>query len=406
MKEKNLIIFILTVGVFGILNTEMGFIGILPDIADRFDVTVATAGWLVSVFAIGVAISGPTMPLLFSGVNRKKVMVLVLSIFVAGNIISIFTTSFTVLLIARIIPALFHPVYVSLAFSVAANSVSIKDAPKAISKVFIGVSAGMVVGVPIASFMASTFNLQVALAFFSLVNILVLIATILYIPSIPVKERVSYGSQLGVLKKSLTWFSILAALLINAAIFGVYSYLAEYLQTVTNLSGNVTSFILLVYGAANIIGNVLAGKLLISNPVMTTFFIPALLAVLYVFLFFTGQFTFPAATLILIWGILAGIGANITQYVVASAATEAPDFANGLFLSSVNIGTTIGTAAGGLIISSMGTPYVVLAGLFAALVSLVFILLRNRSYSAATKKEDRNCQGIKIPKNHSRIKAL
>jgi len=389
MKGNNLIVLILTVGVFGILNTEMGFIGILPDIADHYGVSVATAGWLVSIFAIGVAISGPTMPLLFSGVYRKKVMVLVLSIFVAGNIISIFTSSFTVLLIARIIPALFHPVYVSLAFSVAANSVSIKDAPKAISKVFIGVSAGMVVGVPIASFMASTFNLQIALSFFALINILVLIASLLFIPSIPVKESISYGAQLGVLKKSLTWFSILSALLFNAAIFGVYSYLAEYLQTVTNVSSSVTSFMLLVYGAANIIGNVLAGRLLTSNPIKTMVFVPVLLGLLYAILFFTGQFTFPTAILILIWGILAGIGANITQYVVSSAATKAPDFSNGLFLSSVNIGTTIGAAVGGLFISSMGTSYVILVGIFAAILSLVFILLRNHKYSSSTATAQR-----------------
>jgi len=385
LKGNNLIVLILTIGVFGILNTEMGFIGILPDIADRFGVSVSKAGWLVSIFAIGVAISGPTMPLLLSGLNRKKVMVLVLSIFVAGNIISIFTSSFTVLMIARIIPALFHPVYVSLALSVAANSVSAQDAPKAISKVFIGVSAGMVVGVPIASFMASTFNLQIALSFFALVYIIVLLATVWFIPSIPVKEGISYGSQLRVLKKSLTWLSILVALLINAAIFGVYSYLAEYLQSVTNLSGNLTSFILLIYGAANIIGNVLAGRLLTSNPVRTIFFVPALLGALYALLFFTGQFTFLSAILILFWGILAGLGANITQYVVTAAATEAPDFANGLFLSSVNIGTTIGTAAGGVFIATLGTPYVLLAGIIAALLSLVFIVLRNHTLNTAAQ---------------------
>lgn len=167
-KRKNLLLFILTVGVFGILNTEMGFIGILPDIAAYFDVSVATAGWLVSIFAIGVAISAPTMPLLFSGINRKKVMLIVLSVFVVGNIVSIFTSSFTVLLIARIIPALFHPVYVSLAFLAAADSVSKEESPKAVSKILIGVSAGMVVGVPIASFIASVSNLQIALSFFAM----------------------------------------------------------------------------------------------------------------------------------------------------------------------------------------------------------------------------------------------
>lgn len=379
-KRNSFIIFILTVGVFGILNTEMGFIGILPDIAEYFDVSVATAGWLVSIFAIGVAISGPIMPLLCSRFNRKNVMVLVLVIFVIGNIISIFTASFAVLLAARIIPALFHPVYVSLAFSAAADSVSRAEAPKAVAKIFIGVSAGMVVGVPIASFIAGTTNLQIALAFFAIVNILVLIATVIYVPSMPIKETISYGKQLKVLQKSVTWFSIIIVVLVNAAIFGVYSYLAEYLQTVTNVSPSVTSLLLFVYGAANIIGNILAGRLLTFNPIRTIMALPFLLGGIYIILFFAGQLTLATAAIILIWGIIAGIGANINQYLVTSAAPEAPDFSNGMFLSACNIGTTIGTAIGGLFISGMGTQYVVLVGIIAVILSFVFILLRNSEY--------------------------
>ncbi len=115
-KRNNLMIFILTIGVFGILNTEMGVIGILPDIADHFDVSVSKAGLLVSLFALGVAIAGPTMPLLFSGIDRKKVMLLVLGVFILGNIVSLFTTNFTVALVARIVPAFFHPVYCFIGF--------------------------------------------------------------------------------------------------------------------------------------------------------------------------------------------------------------------------------------------------------------------------------------------------
>lgn len=382
MKRKSLLLFILTVGVFGILNTEMGFIGILPDISGHFGVSVSTAGWVVSIFAIGVAISAPTMPLLFSGINRKKVMILVLSVFIVGNIISIFTSNFTVLLIARIIPALFHPVYVSLAFSAAADSVSKEEAPKAVSKIFIGVSAGMVVGVPIVSFIASVSNLQIAMAFFAVVNIIVLIATLLFVPSMPVKEKISYGTQLNVLKKSVTWLSIIIVILLNSAVFGVYSYLADYLQTVTNISPNITSLMLFIYGAANIIGNILAGRLLTINPIKTIVSLPFLLGVVYIILFFMGQLTLPMVIIILLWGILSGIAANINQYVVTSSAPEAPDFANGLFLSSANIGTTIGTAVGGLFISAMGTQYVILVGLLSVILSAVFIFLRNNMYSS------------------------
>ncbi|MBW0930186.1 MFS transporter [Priestia megaterium] len=376
-KQNKLLIFVLTLGAFGIINTEMGVIGILPYIADHFHISVSKAGWLVSLFALTVSISGPTMPLLFSGVNRKKAMLLVLGIFVLGIIISIFTTNFAIAIIARVIPAIFHPIYFSAAFTMAANSVSKEDAPKAVSKVFIGVSAGMVLGVPIASFLASTVSFQLSMTFFAVINAIVFIATWTFFPSMPVTERLSYGAQLSVLKKPITWLSIIAVLLLNSAVFGVYSYLAEYLKSVTNISGQLISFMLILFGGANILGNIIAGKLLTKNAIKTVVVFPFALGVVYIILFFIGQFTWPMAIMTLVWGIFAGIGTNINQYWISSAAPEAPDFANGLFLSSVNLGTTIGTAVGGLFISGMGTQYVVLVGILSLILSVLFILPRS-----------------------------
>ncbi|MFY0762508.1 MFS transporter [Metabacillus dongyingensis] len=380
-KRNNLLIFILTTGVFGIINTEMGVIGILPSIADHFHVSVSKAGLLVSLFALAVAVSGPTMPLLFSGMNRKTVMLLVLGVFVLGNVVSIFTTNFTLALIARVIPAFFHPIYCSLAFTVAAASVSKEEAPKAVSKVFIGVSAGMVIGVPVVSFIANVVSIEMAMAFFAIVNAIVFIATLLFVPSMPVEERLSYGVQLSVLKKSITWLSIVAVILLNSAVFGVYSYLAEYLKSVTNMSSNTISLMLLIYGGANIIGNIAAGKLLTKNANYSVVIFPFALGAVYIILFLFGQFTIPMAIITLIWGIIAGIGGNINQYWITSSAPEAPDFANGIFLTAVNLGTTIGAAAGGLFISVMGTQYIVLVGFLSLILSLVFILLRNYKYS-------------------------
>lgn len=380
-KQNYLLIFILTIGVFGIINTEMGVIGILPSIADHFHVSISKAGLLVSLFALAVAVSGPTMPLLFSGMNRKKVMLLVLGVFVLGNIVSIFTTNFTLALVARIVPAFFHPIYCSLAFTVAADSVSKEEAPKAVSKVFIGVSAGMVVGVPIVSFIANAASIEMAMAFFAIVNAIVFLATLIFVPSMPVEEKLSYGAQLSVLKKSITWLSIVAVILLNSAVFGVYSYLTEYLKTVTNMSSNTISLMLLIYGGANIIGNIAAGKLLTKNANKSVVIFPFALGAVYIILFLFGQFTIPMAILTLIWGILAGIGGNINQYWIMSSAPESPDFANGLFLTAVNLGTTIGAAAGGLFISELGTQYVVFVGLLSLLLSSVMIFLRNYKFT-------------------------
>lgn len=380
-KQNNLLIFILTIGVFGIINTEMGVIGILPSIADHFHVSISKAGLLVSLFALAVAVSGPTMPLLFSGMNRKKVMLLVLGVFVLGNIVSIFTTNFTLALVARIVPAFFHPIYCSLAFTVAADSVSKEEAPKAVSKVFIGVSAGMVVGVPIVSFIANAASIEMAMAFFAIVNAIVFLATLIFVPSMPVEEKLSYGAQLSVLKKSITWLSIVAVILLNSAVFGVYSYLTEYLKTVTNMSSNTISLMLLIYGGANIIGNIAAGKLLTKNANKSVVIFPFALGAVYIILFLFGKFTIPMAILTLIWGILAGIGGNINQYWIMSSAPESPDFANGLFLTAVNLGTTIGAAAGGLFISELGTQYVVFVGLLSLLLSSLMIFLRNYKFT-------------------------
>lgn len=378
-----LLVFILTAGVFGIINTEMGVIGILPLIAEHFHVTVPEAGWTVSIFALVVAISAPIMPLLFSGINRKKVMLLALGVFTLSNIISMLTSNFTILLIARALPAFLHPVYVSMAFTVAAGSVSKEKAPKAVAKVFIGVSAGMVLGVPVTSYIASEVSFTMGMMFFTMVNALVFVATLLFVPSMPVKEKLSYGAQLNVLKKKIIWYSIMAVTLINGALFGFFSYMSDYLRTVTEVSYSVISILLMIYGLANIIGNVIAGKQLATNPIRSMIFIPFALFTFYICIFILGEWLAAMTVIILILGILAGYGQNTMQYMITEAAPEAPDFANGLFLLSANLGTTVGAAACGAFITFFDTRYSVIGSLLFLAASIVFVALRIRTVQSS-----------------------
>ena len=378
-----LLVFILTAGVFGIINTEMGVIGILPLIAEHFHVTVPEAGWTVSIFALVVAISAPITPLLFSGINRKKVMLLALGVFTLSNIISMLTSNFTLLLIARALPAFLHPVYVSMAFTVAAASVSKEKAPKAVAKVFIGVSAGMVLGVPVTSYIASEVSFTMGMMFFTVVNALVFMATLLFVPSMPVKEKLSYGAQLNVLKKKIIWYSIMAVTLINGALFGFFSYMSDYLRTVTEVSYSVISILLMIYGLANITGNVIAGKQLATNPIRSMIFIPFALFTFYICIFILGEWLAAMTVIILILGILAGYGQNTMQYMITEAAPEAPDFANGLFLLSANLGTTVGAAACGAFITFLDTRYSVIGSLLFLAVSIIFVVLRIRTVQSS-----------------------
>ncbi len=376
MKNLRLFLFILAIGVFGILNTEMGVIGILPAVAERFSVPISQAGLLVSLFALVVAGAGPVMPLLFSRFNRKTVMLFVLGLFAVCNLLSAFTDSFAVLLAARIIPAFFHPVYCSLAFAAAAQEAPAGEGPKAVGKVMIGTAAGMVVGVPVSNFLAAQFSLEASLLFFAAVTALAFLATLLWVPSLPVHQVLSYGSQLAVLKKPVVWQAILAVVFMNGAVFGVFSYLADYLDRVTGLNPQNVSLLLLLYGMANVVGSYISGGLLIRFPRSSVQAFPFVLAALYGLLSLAGTSASFTALVILLWGILGGINANMNQYWLTTAAPEAAAFANGLFLTAANLGTMAASLLCGQLIDRYGTSFVLSGGVFFAAVSALFIFWR------------------------------
>lgn len=386
VKSNHVLMYILIIGVFGILTTEMGIIGILPQIADYFHVSVSKAGLLVSLFALAVAIAGPTMPLLFSGINRKTVMLLVLGIFVTCNIISILAPTFTVALLARIIPGFFHPIYCSLALTVASTSASIEEAPKAVSKVMLGVTAGMVLGVPITNYIANGSSVEMAMLFFAIVNAVAFLGTWIFIPSMPVQEKLAYGTQLGILKRGRTWLAITAVILMASATASVNSYVAEYLGSITHISGKTLSIALFIYGLASLVGNVVGGRLLSKNTRKTVIVFPVVLGIVYLLSFWTGTSTGPMILTVILWGVCYAISNLIGQYWITSAAPEAPDFSNGLFLSCGNLGITLGTAVGGLFISGIGTQYIVLGGVLFMVLSLLSILLRIRLYDTVKKQ--------------------
>ncbi|MDR4947667.1 MFS transporter [Neobacillus cucumis] len=380
-NRNNLVVLILAIGVFGIMNTEMGVVGILPLMADHYGITVSRAGQLVSLFALVVAITGPVLPVLFSGINRKKVMLLSLGIFVLGNVISIFAADFNVALVARAIPAFFHPIYCSLALTIAATSGNQNEARKAITTIVMGVSAGMVLGVPITTFIASISSIEMAMTFAAVLNTLAFLATLLFVPSMPVQGKRSYGSQLSVLKKPLTWLSIATIIFMTAAVAGTNSYTADYLGKVTHISGKTLSIVLFLYGVASILGNVLAGKLLFRNAMKTAIFFPIVMGLVFIVWFFTGEILVSMVIVMTLFGILFSIQNNINQYWITSAAPEAPEFANGLFVSCSNWGISIGTAVGGLFLTDMGIEYILWGGLLFLILSWVTILLRSSLYN-------------------------
>ena len=380
MKNENLIIYIMMLGTFGVLSTEMGVVGILPQIAEYFNVNITQAGLFVSLFALTIAICGIFMPLVFSKFDRKKSFILVLAIFTIFSTIGAFITDFNIALICRIIPAIFHPIYCGLALTVAAEIVEPEKAQDAVSKVIMGVSAGMIIGVPITTFVATNFGYQYAMMWFSLVTLIALIATIIFFPSLPGKEQ-SYGGQVSVAKTGIFIISTLGVIFLNAGMYTSYSYISEFLNAITNIFGSELSLVLFIYGIASIAGNWIGAKLLNSNVNRTVLSFPIIFSILLLGVFTFGFMKIPTIILIAVWGLLAGIGNDIAQYWMVSAAPQAPEFANGIFLSMGNVGVTIGTTIAGAVVLSMGVQYVMLAAIAVLILDLILLFIRTNRYT-------------------------
>lgn len=368
---------ILVLGTFGILCTETGVIGVLPLLADLYSVDLATAGLFVSAFSLAVAISGATLPAALSKMNRKWMMVVVLGLFVIGNLVFAFAPSFPVALAGRVIPALLHPVYCSAAYALAGASVVPEDAPKAAAKVNMGVSAGMVVGVPLATLVAGVLPVQFVMVAFALVNAATLIATLLLVPSMPVKQRTSYFQQISAVKSPVAIVSLAATTLIQAAIFATYAYAAEFLAGAGGVEGALSTGVLLAFGLASLLGNYLGGHMLSRHARATMVAFPLVMIALYGLLSGSAALLPLFLVAIVLWGVVYGFGNNVQQFVVSTSMPTAPDFANGLFISFGNIGITIGTSVGGVIIASAGVGACPIASAAFALLSLVFFGARN-----------------------------
>lgn len=382
--SESLLITILTLGVFDIINTEMGVVGIIPQIAERFDVTVSTAGLCVSVFALAVSVAAPVLPLLFSGINRRTMMLAALILFVASNILSMVTDSFAVLLTARALPAFLHPVYVAMAFTLAAAAT--KDEPsRGIARVFVGVSAGMVLGVPMTTFVTTHWSYEAAMGIFAVINTVVLVATFFLVPDMPAKQH-NPGHQLRVLKKPSLWLGVTAFTCINGAMFGFFSFMSEFLHKVSAFSFDAVSSVLLAYGIANIVGNMLAGRVFGHYKKFFTQAGPAVMLMLYVLLYLFSASSIATAALVVLLGICAGFINISGQYMISSAAREAPDFSNGLFLTAANFGTAMGTMLCGIFISLQGTRAALFATCILLLASLVFTHTRTTIGSADYEK--------------------
>ncbi|MHA7578900.1 MFS transporter [Paenibacillus vandeheii] len=380
-----LLILILALGVFAIITTEVGIIGVLPLITQKFNITAAQAGWLVSIFALVVAVSGPFLTLLVSGINRKTILLIAVLLFAISNVVYAYTTRFDMMLIFRIIPAIFHPVFFSVALVTGAKLVPPEKSSQAVAKVFTGITAGFAFGVPLTSYLADRFSLEAAFWFGAAVSIIAFIGIWIWLPSMPVQEKMSYGKQIGILRKPALWLNIAAVIFIFAAMFSVYSYFAEYLGQVTRMDGSWISAMLLAFGVIMIAGNLVFGQLLHRNIPRTVLLFPVLYMAAYLLVYYAGSYFTPMIIMVFVWGAIHSGGLIVSQTWLTTESQEAPEFGNSLFVSFSNLGITLGTSIGGWFIAQLGIHQVIWSGIIFGLLALVSIVVKIKFFTSRSR---------------------
>lgn len=345
-------IYILALGAFGIITTEFGVIGILPTISREFRVSIDTAGWLLSAFALTVAISSPFITALTTKINRKFLLCLVLGVFILSNLLSAFSPNFTVLMIARILPAFFHPLFWNISLAVAFK----QGGAKAVSVVMTGLSIATVLGVPLTTYAADFFhNWQASFFLTSLISTIAFFGLLLFVPSMPGNKEKAAESQLYVLKDPKLWLNLVSTVLTLAAMFSSYSYLAAYLEKISHMDGAQISIMLLLFGSMGIAGNWLMGMALGKNVILASrFFFILLIAVQLLAYYFGGIFT-PMVIIVSFWGMIHTGGFLVPNIrTTQSVPHSALEFVNSLLTSCYNIGISLGALLGGIVIAKYG----------------------------------------------------
>ncbi|MGL5146828.1 MAG: MFS transporter [Plesiomonas shigelloides] len=383
----------LTLSAFAIGTTEFVIVGLIPTMANDLQVSLPSAGLLVSLYALGVAIGAPVLTALTGKWNRKSVLLGVMSLFVIGNLLAWRAPGYPTLVVARILTGLAHGVFFSIGSTIATGLVPKEKAASAIAIMFTGLTVALVTGVPLGTYIGQQFGWQSTFLIVALLGLIALLGSMLLVPrNLPQPPATKLVAQLKVLTQPRLLLVYAITALGYGGTFTAFTFLAPILEQVSGFSTHMISLIMLVYGGSVAVGNLWGGKLADKmGPIKAlTLIFTGLAAILLVFNI-TAFNPLAAVATILIWGAFAfGNVPGLQVYVVKLAERYTPDavdVASGLNIAAFNVGIALGAWGGGMIVAQAGlmhTPWV------GALVVLVALLLTRISGYLDRKENTKN----------------
>ena len=387
-------IWALAVTSFAIGVAEFIVVGVLPAIAQDLHVSLAAAGKLVGLYALALAIGTPLAVLGLARLARKTVLLSLITLFLAGNILSSLADSYPLLLAGRAITAVAHGSFFAIGATVASRLAPPGQGGRAIALMFSGLTLAMVIGVPLGSLIGNSVGWR--LPFYAVAGLTVIawVATAIWVPRLAVPEAGKTVTQLAALLRP----EILAMMAITVTGFGAsfaaFTFITPILTDISGFSSQTASLLLIIFGIATLIGNQLGGKLTVTQGWTSALRrMLLLLAVTLILLAVALPWRLPVMVLLFLWGLLAfGMSPAFQAGMLSTAERWTPkavDFASALNIAAFNLGITLGETLGSAVVAKVLMAMTPLAGVLLVTIAQLPLFWLSSRFTRGARRAHR-----------------
>lgn len=343
----------LALGGFGIGLTEFVIAGLLTPVATSLGVSVPTAGYLVSGYALAVVVGALVLPPLLTKWHPKRALLLLMAFFLAGNLVSSLADGYAMLMVGRVLAALAHGAFFGIGSVLAASLVTKEKQAGAISIMFGGLTLANVLGVPMGTFVGQQFGWRATFAVIVGVGVLAAIGIFFLVPDAHADaEQRSLKAELAAFSHVQVWFSLGMTVLVFGGMFGAFMYIEPLLTNITGYSDNTIPWLLVLFGVGLFAGNMLGGKMADRSLRSTLTTWTLALGIVLVLFALTAESQFAAAALLLAMGFFGFGTVPGLQMRVMKYAAQAPTLASSANIAAFNIGNFLGVWLSGMAISA------------------------------------------------------
>ncbi|MGR6971522.1 MFS transporter [Streptomyces cynarae] len=379
----------LAIGAFGIGTTEFVIMGVLPEVASDFGVSIPTAGLLVTGYALGVMFGAPIMTALGTKVPRKRMLMLLMGLFVVGNLLSAVAPVFGLMLVGRVVASLAHGAFFGIGSVVAADLVAPEKRAGAISMMFSGLTIANVVGVPLGTLVGQSAGWRVTFTLVAVLGVVGLLGVAKLVPEMPRPEGVHLRHELAAFKNAQVLLAMAMTVLGFGGVFAAITYIAPMMTHVTGFADSSVTWLLVLFGLGMVGGNLIGGKYA-DRALMPMLYVSlgGLALVLALFTVTAHTKTLAAVTIVLI-GALGFATVPPLQKRVLDHAHGAPTLASAANIGAFNLGNALSAWLGGLVIAA-GLGYTApnwvgaVLGVSALLLAFLSAALERRETASST----------------------